>query len=160
MPGARDPISTTMIQSFNILSRKLSNGASNPKWRFLLTRGIMQLDKEVSLSDNVELIEDIKKPYELLCKSKAVAVLTPLGFGMKTTIVDALAAGCHVLLHPKLAQRLPNELRKICIAYNPDKRCNLEELNQKLSISPSPENVDYNEHLRQSATSILKQTLV
>jgi len=159
MPGARDPISTTMIQGFNILSRKLSNGASNPKWRFLLTRGIMQLDKEVSLSDNVELIEDIKKPYELLCKSKAVAVITPLGFGMKTTIIDALAAGCHVLLHPKLAQRLPDGLRKLCIVYNPDKRCNLEKLNQKVSTSPPHTHADYNEHLRQSAVSILKQTL-
>lgn len=160
MPGARDPISTTMIQGLNILSQKMSNETSKPKWRFLLTRGIMQSDKEVSLSDNVELIEDVKKPYELLCKSKVVAVLTPLGFGMKTTIIDALAAGCHILVHPKLAQRLPDELRKICILYNPDKRRNLEELNQKLRLPPPQSFIDYNKHLRQSAISVLKQTLI
>jgi len=159
MPGARDPISTTMIQGFNILSQRISNETSNPKWRFILTRGIMHLNKEVPLYENIELIENVKKPFELLCKSRAVAVLTPLGFGMKTTIVDALSAGCHVLVHPKLANRLSIKLREKCIVFNPDKHIDLEDLTHKLNSPPPSSFTDYNEHLRKAALNILRQTL-
>ena len=138
MPGARDPISTTMIQSFNILSKKLSGETSKLKWRFLLTRGVLQSNKKVHLCDNIELIENEIKPFELLCKTQTVAVITPLGFGMKTTIVDALAAGCQYLIHPKLAKRLPDKLRMKCIILNPHKHIDLENLCQKLNSPPLP----------------------
>ena len=158
MPGARDPISTTMIQGFNILSQKMSDNIIKPQWHFLLTEGIIHSNKKISISANVELIENVENPFMLLCKVRAVAVLTPLGFGMKTTIVDALAAGCHVLVHPKLAHRLSVGLSDKCIILDPDKCGDLEGINQRLS-SP-PQSIVYNEHMQTEALNVLRQTLI
>jgi len=46
----------------------------------------------------------------------AVAVLSPLGFGFKTTIGDAVACGAAVLAHPKIWAELPDELKPHAIA--------------------------------------------
>ncbi len=119
----------------------------------------MHLDKEVPLSENIELDKSVKNPYELLCRVRAVAVLTPLGFGMKTTIVDALAAGCHVLVHPRLALKIPMGLREKCIILDPDKCGDLERLKQRLNSPPPPSSAVYNEHLQKESLNVLRQTL-
>ena len=38
-------------------------------------------------------------------------MLSPLGYGFKTTIADALAAGAHMLAHPNLVRRCPEDVR-------------------------------------------------
>lgn len=50
----------------------------------------------------------------------AVAILSPLGYGFKTTIMDAIAAGAFVLLHPTLYRRCPPILRPACIPVADD----------------------------------------
>jgi hypothetical protein len=58
-------------------------------------------------------------PWLELCRARAVALLTPLGFGTKTTVVDGLAAGCHVLVHPVLHRRLARSEREACTPLDP-----------------------------------------
>ena len=59
------------------------------------------------------------EPWEWLCNAKAVAVLSPLGYGSKTTATDALAAGCHVLVHPRQHARLPSAERALAMPVDP-----------------------------------------
>jgi len=47
----------------------------------------------------------------LLGKCRAVCLLSPLGYGYKTTMSDAFAAGAHVIAHGDLIRRMPAALR-------------------------------------------------
>jgi hypothetical protein len=46
----------------------------------------------------------------------AVAVLTRLGRGFKTTIADAVVSGAYVLLHPRQYSRCPEVMQPYCVA--------------------------------------------
>jgi hypothetical protein len=46
---------------------------------------------------------------------RAVAILSPFGYGFKTTITDALANGCIPLLHSTLFNRTPAIIRPFCV---------------------------------------------
>lgn len=65
---------------------------------------------------SVEVVED---PWTFLGDVRVLAVLTDLGYGLKTTIVDGIAAGCHVLVTRRLSARLPKVLRAHCIVVDP-----------------------------------------
>ena len=54
----------------------------------------------------------------LLGKCRAVALLSPLGYGFKTTLADAWAAGAHVLAHPDLIRRLPAQVARELIGVD------------------------------------------
>ncbi len=53
----------------------------------------------------------IGNPADFMGTCRAVALLSPLGYGVKTTAADALAAGAHVLAHPDLVRRSPAAVR-------------------------------------------------
>jgi hypothetical protein len=53
-------------------------------------------------------VEDLP---EFMGRCRAIAMLSPLGYGFKTTIGDALAAGARVLAHPGLVRRCPSLVR-------------------------------------------------
>lgn len=57
----------------------------------------------------------------LLGRCRAVALLSPLGYGFKTTLADAWAAGAHVLAHPSLVRRSPSEVASNLIGM--DSKC-------------------------------------
>jgi len=56
-------------------------------------------------------------------------------------INDALAADCHVLVHPDLAKRLPLEIKKECVFCHPDDRNSLHQAELKLCQAPVPSEV-------------------
>lgn len=58
------------------------------------------------------MLPDLK---DFMAGVRAVAILSPLGYGFKTTIMDAIAAGAFALVHPRLYRRCPAELRPACI---------------------------------------------
>ena len=51
------------------------------------------------------LVDDLRG---FLSSCRAVAMLSPLGYGFKTTMMDAIAHGCYVLAHPALVRRCPD----------------------------------------------------
>ena len=99
----------------------------------------------------------LDEPWDLLCEVRALAVLTPLGFGFKTTIVDALAAGCHVLVHPVLAKRLPDIVRSACIEFEPHGDSNATEILKELDTQPAgtPINAVLQERARDAISSAM-----
>ena len=68
--------------------------------------------KMPSSAEQTGMIEDLA---DFMTRVKAVAMLSPLGYGFKTTIADAIAAGCYVIVHPSIYRRCPNVLRPACI---------------------------------------------
>ncbi len=63
------------------------------------------------------MVEDLSG---FLSSCAAVAMLSPLGYGFKTTVEDAIAHGCYVLAHPALARRCPSALAKAIIPVDLD----------------------------------------
>lgn len=114
LAGARDKIGQSQIINFVSLAKKLHLHPSFKEWSFEISPGIYK-SKDFSIDlDPVKRMAKLDEPWDLLCSVKAYAILTPLGFGTKTTIVDALAAGCHVLVDKQLANRLPKDVRQLC----------------------------------------------
>ena len=114
LAGTRDAIGRAHVAGFAAL-------ASRPEfagWRFVLTDGLMDTAQD-DFPVRIERIGRILEPFTLLCKIKAVAVLSPWGYGYKTTVADAVAAGCHVLVHPQQFVRLPREEQTVCSSIDP-----------------------------------------
>lgn len=155
LAGGRDAIGCTMIQGFNDLADTLGAEAIGKDWSFALSPGIGPSRAEDQLSARVERMATLDEPWDLLCSVRALAVLTPLGFGFKTTIADALAAGCHVLVHPALTKRLPCDIRACCIEYDPDNPLEPKILGGILEKEPRCRQI--NESLKGQALITLKR---
>lgn len=91
----------------------------------------------------------------LMPKVLAVAVLSPRGFGFKTTIMDAIAAGAWVLTAPKLLRRIPSRVKPCCIAVDPLDSTGVGLALQKISTS-SPD-ASLNDDLRREAMGLLQR---
>ena len=117
MPWGHDRIGRASIARFRLMARHLDAPAHKDGWAFKMTRGIVDRDGGENLDGLITSV-DGAEPWELLCGVRAVAVLTHLGFGTKTTITDGLAAGCHVLIDERLARRLPAEISSACMVLS------------------------------------------
>jgi len=155
LPGARDAIGRAGAAGFYALARMLSSHLEG--WRFGITAGVIKSPRDEPPPAGVEVITDLIEPWDLLCRVKAVAVLTPLGFGAKTTIFDALAAGCHVLVHPKLAGRLPSVARGRCLVVDPTSAGDAGAIAAGLKAEPMVN--DVNSRLRTQAGSGLRAAM-
>lgn len=114
LAGTRDPIGRGHVAGFAALARRPELAT----WRFVSSDGFMDASQD-KFPANVGRLGHIEEPWSLLCKVKAVAVLSPLGHGYKTTVADALAAGCHVLIHPRQHARLPRGEQARCLPVDP-----------------------------------------
>jgi len=153
LPGARDAIGRAAAKGFYDLARGLSSRLAG--WRFAISAGVFRSPDDEAPPPGIDHIRDLAEPWDLLCRVKAVAVLTPLGFGAKTTIFDALAAGCHVLVHPKLATHLPPAVAARCIAVEVSDSG--EALATTLDSEPAPH--DVNARMRGQAADGLRRVL-
>lgn len=142
LAGGRDPIGKSMVQGFKTMADNLQIQGEFDNWEFLLSPGIIRTDVGDALSCNVVRMNLLDEPWDMLCSVKALAVLTPLGFGSKTTIIDALAAGCHVFVHPVLARRLPEYVRDLCIEYDPIDNTDHTSLHYRLSRQPEQHGIN------------------
>ncbi len=116
MPGGWDRLSQQQRHNFLKLAEATHTSASENIPKFLITD---YTNDDFVRSRFCESLGTINEPWDLLCESRGLAVLTDLGFGMKTTIVDAIAAGCLVFVMPKLIKRLPEIIRTCCIPIDP-----------------------------------------
>ena len=153
MGGNFDPSGLVNVNNFNVLSRSLP-AISKENWRFQLTWWSQWHQKVPSVNANVEILRQCDEPWDLLCEARALAVLTHLGFGFKTTILDGLAAGCHVIVDPKLAHRLPSAVAKLCLVCDPSDDGQLAQL--ECALSTPPVRHEINQQLRDRAITMLR----
>lgn len=142
LAGERDAIGRSSVSGLCALFRHVAGSGEFNSWTFAATPGLGMGVAADGVPDGVERRTGIDQPWDTLCASKAVAVLTPLGFGTKTTIVDALAAGCHVLVHPRLAQRLPCVVRDRCLVVDPESPPPVADLARMLEEVPAEQDVN------------------
>lgn len=114
LAGTRDPIGRGHIAGFMALARQ--SGWSGRS--LAASAGLLDAPPD-EWPGNVTPLGRVAEPWPLLGAAKAVAVLSPLGSGCKTTITDALAAGCHVFVHPRQHERLPPDERELAIPVEP-----------------------------------------
>lgn len=155
MGGNFDPSGMANVANLDTMARKLSPtlGAG---WSFSLTWWSQWHQRVPEVSEHVEVLRDCREPWDLLCQVRALAVLTPLGFGLKTTVVDGLAAGCHVIVHSRLANRLPHQVRQLCLTYDPSRDEDVDRLVDALSRPPKSHTL--NQQLRDRAVEVLRST--
>jgi len=114
LAGTRDPIGRGHVAGFVALARR-------PEWsgrRLAASAGLLEAPPD-DWPQHVERLGRMDEPWTRLCGARAAAVLSPLGCGAKTTVTDALAAGCHVLVHPRQHGRLPPAERALAIPVDP-----------------------------------------
>lgn len=157
MGGNFDPLGIANLTNFNMLATKLSS-ALDEKYSYLLTWWSKWHRNVPKVSEAVEIMRECQEPWDLLCQSRAVAVLTPLGFGFKTTVVDGLAAGCHVIIHPKLADRLPQQVKELCLICDPSCEQDIAKLADSLSAPPKPHSL--NQQLYEMVIDVVRSIFV
>lgn len=91
-------------------------GDKIPKWKFMNT-GTFSTSLEI-MSKRETYTGFLKKPYDLLSQSRAIAVLTDYGTGFKTKILEAIYCKCYILVTKKLIKRLPEEVHPFCIVVD------------------------------------------
>lgn len=84
-----------------------------PDWSFKVTGELFE--GTAAFPARIEATGFIDTPYPLLSRSRAVAILSPYGMGFKTKILEAIMAGCYVLLPPQLMKRQPDAIKPYCI---------------------------------------------
>lgn len=153
LAGTRDAIGRGHVAGFAALVRRSELSG----WHFVSSDGFGDASRD-DFPAGIERIGRIEEPWAWLCKVKAVAVLSPLGYGYKTTVTDALAAGCHVLVHPRQHARLSREeqARTISCAPNvPD----IIGLARRLAAPPDPAAGDAQSGQRQRSICAWKEVL-
>ena len=99
----------------------------------------------------------LDSPFDLLARSRAMALLSDYGFGFKTKILEAILLRCFVLVTPRLHARLPEEVKPFCLPVDladPDSLPRaLERCRQ-----PFPE-TEVNARLRARAFAVLDEVL-
>jgi hypothetical protein len=141
MPGGRDAIGADAIRGF-LGFAATSDFDGGHAWSFIVTSGVMQGTAETATFPPYVRRVTTADPWRLLCQSKAVALLSPLGFGMKTTVIDGLAAGCHVIAHPKLSERLPLVVRDQCLFVDPRNSLAVRHALARLREPPTADGVN------------------
>lgn len=84
----------------------------------------------------------------------AVCLLSKLGYGFKTTICDAIANGCSVIIHPRLASRLPKPIIPAVIPFDGNVKKVVSRLNEKADT----QSID--DILRRESEQILERSFV
>lgn len=94
-------------------------------WKFAMTGALKvnhrwnhMVDSELIVKGDIEQLGFLDDPMTLFAQARAVAVLSDLGFGVKTKILDAIAARCWVLVTPGLYSRLAPELQPYCLVVD------------------------------------------
>lgn len=157
LPGGRDPIGRSQVQNFIRFAHNISQCNLSNEWSFELSPGVYRNQTDTQDISPVSLIPELDEPWDLLCSVKALALLTPLGFGTKTTIIDALAAGCHVIVDKALAKRLPESLRALCHQLDVSQMSECNDVMQKIVGEPIRHQL--NQQLKLQSINTLQEVL-
>jgi hypothetical protein len=99
----RNPLIEDSVRGFE---RAIAQSPEAVGWRFLVTGDVSAGSRDPRIVNTGML----NSPGELLRKSRAVALLSDLGYGFKTKVLEAIVAGNRVLVTPGLYQRIPDLL--------------------------------------------------
>jgi hypothetical protein len=109
--------------------------ASGSTYNFVVTGSLE--DWPPPVSDAVEYVGFVKDLSAFMGTCRAVALLSPLGYGFKTTIADAFAASAHVIAHPGLVRHCPQSIRSALLPYDTKAPTRIDSVSLALSGMPT-----------------------
>ncbi len=157
MPGGRGVIECDMIASFARFASVAVRRPSGMALEFGVTNAVETDGPEGPLPAPLTALGDVGNPWSFLRTVRGVALLSELGFGTKTTVLDALDAGCRVIAAPAIARRLPAEARERCLVLRSLADREVDEVLDRMHDEPAPTNV--NARLRERAREALRGVL-
>lgn len=157
MPGGRGAIERDMIATFTRFASLAVRRPSGKSLEFGVTNAVEKDAPEGPLPAPLTSLGDVQNPWSFLRSVRAVALLSDLGFGAKTTAFDALDAGCHVIVGPAIARRLPADARERCLVLGAPAERELDEILERIDHEPGP--TDLNARLRERAREALRSVL-
>jgi hypothetical protein len=147
-----NPIIVDAARNFSAIVSKLKNRCMD--WEFTMTGDVKHLN---FISSRIRKTGKLETPFDLLCRARAVAILSDYGRGFKTKILDAIQAKAYVLVTPGLYRRLPEEVLPFCISV---RNGSVESFEQALNrcLAPYPA-LDANKILRDQAFQNMDKAL-
>lgn len=128
----KNRMSLDLVLRFLSLAEHLKGLGS--EYEFVLTGALDEWGLPVSAAVSYPGVVD--NFSEFLGRCRAVCALSPLGYGFKTTVADALAAGAHALVHPALIARGPAVYRNCLIPVDTEVTATIDSLSLKLAEAP------------------------
>jgi len=121
-----------LVTRFQVFATAMKRAGSQDQ--FVITGNLRDWNlPDCPAAEQIGLVEDLAG---FMGSCKAVALLSPLGYGFKTTIADALAAGAQVVAHPGLIRRCPDAIRPYLIAQESDNLVSVEHFMHQLETEP------------------------
>jgi hypothetical protein len=143
--------SEDLVQRFEDFARHASQTNISAKWQFVMTGDLTPWNRPATAEvQRLGMVADLSA---LMQRCRAVAVLSPLGYGFKTTIGDAIANGCLALVHPTLAARCPQELMPAIIPVDTNDSRSVTSAFDRLDSMTVPQGLD--DLLRQRNEALL-----
>jgi hypothetical protein len=133
-------------------------GQRRPDWRFRATGRSLWMKVHPALSQRVKHLGIIDDLMGQLCEVRATAVLSDLGRGFKTKILEAILCKTWVLVTPLLFKRLPVEVQPYCIIVDPEARYGLDEAIDRIERRQWPQG-DVNAALKKAAYAALDRAI-
>ena len=125
-----------------------------PDWRFRATGRQFWVKNHPDYSPRVKPLGIVDDLMNLLCTARAVAVLSELGRGFKTKILEAILCKTWVLINPELFRRLPDAVRPYCVVVDLDSPFGFHEAIDRIERKAWPHG-DPNAEMRQQAYAAL-----
>lgn len=127
-----------------------SLGERKQDWRFRATGRQFWIKNSEVYSLRVKPIGIVDDLMDLLAQSRAVAVLSELGRGFKTKILEAILCGDWVLVNPALFARLPEAVKPYCVVVDLDSPFGFDEALDRIKRKEWPGG-DPNAEMREAA---------
>ncbi len=154
LAGTNDRIGSSMVSEFERLRSCSLRNRLLSDWDFLLSAGLVGTRANSTVAGCVSIGQDFE-PWPFLGQVRAVAVLGRFGFGLKTTIVDAIAAGCHVIVSRDMWNRVPDSIRQWCLLWDPSVENSVYEVAERLADSPRNGGLAWNVARRDEALDVI-----
>lgn len=145
-----NPLIEDSVRGFQ---RAVSQSPEVEEWRFLVTGEA----SGVATSSRIENTGLLASPGDLLRGSRAVVLLSDLGFGFKTKLLEAIVAGNRVLVTPGLFRRVPEVLHPWTVEVDLDAVHSFTEA-LTLAAEPAPTG-DPNRALREQHHAVLDELI-
>jgi hypothetical protein len=147
--AAPGPLIKDAFKNYSNLIKKLNGECS--EWEFFTTG---QIDSSLQMDQRIKNYGLLDNPMLALQTARIMIILSDLGRGFKTKILDAITYNCYVALSPKLYRRMPDELKPYCICVRPTSITDLT-IALKKSLEPFPKG-EINSQIKERAFQTMK----
>ncbi len=136
MSAQPGPLTYHALMRFHQAVKSL--GERKPDWRFRATGRQFWMKNHEHFTPRVKPLGIVDDLLELLVISRAIAVLSELGRGFKTKILEAILCKNWVLVNSTLFKRLPDAVKPYCVVVDLDSAHGFDEALERIQRKEWP----------------------